>query len=215
MLFPPDSNGIPRGTAFGVTVAEVSNVDDPENLARVKVKLQLKGAEIETDWLQVMSFFAGKDHGAVFLPSAGNGDEPGDSALVAFADGNPNQPFVLGFLYNGVLKPPIETAEEQQNKRGIKTSSGKTLYIDDSEDGGISIADEKQNSIQINTKDNALALNSEGDMTITAKGNLTIKAAQITLQNTAGSVKIELTEESLTVTGGANLKMSATMIDLN
>jgi|GEM_PF-4146043 len=52
-------------------------------------------------------------------------------------------------------------------------------------------------------------------MTITAKGNLTIKAAQITLQNTAGSVKIELTEESLTVTGGANLKMSATMIDLN
>jgi uncharacterized protein involved in type VI secretion and phage assembly len=193
---------------FGVTLGQVSNTDDPQKIGRIKVKFQLTGSDIESGWIQVMSFYAGQDYGSFFMA------EIGQSALVSFANGDPSKPFVLGFLYNGVLKPPVSEVQ-QQDVRVIKTRSGKIISFNDSADGNITVQDEKHNSIVLDTKNNAVEVTSQGDLTISAKGNLTIKANALTIENTSGSVKIDLGAQGISVEGGSSIKMKAAMIDLN
>ncbi|MFZ6765727.1 phage baseplate assembly protein V [Undibacterium sp. Di26W] len=194
--------------AAGVTLGSVSDVADPKGLGRIRVKFALTGQLVETDWVQILSMFAGTDCGAFFLP------QPGDSALLAFANGDSGKPYVMGFLWNGVQKPPV-TAPQQQQVRMIKTKLGKTILIDDSEQGRITIVDEKDNRIDIDSAHNTISIASQGDLTISAKGKLTISADQVLVQNTAGSVKVELTAAGMTVDGADNLALKATMIDLN
>lgn len=193
----------------GVSLATVSNTRDEQNLGRIKVKFLLKGAQIESDWVQIVSFFAGNSSGAFFLPQVG------DSALVAFADGDPSKPYVLGFLWNGQQKPPVANVEQQQTTRVIKTKGGKTITFDDSDQGKISIVDNKNNQILIDTSANKISLISQGDISISAVGSINIKGSQVVVQNTGGSVKADLTAASMQLTGGTNLKLSATMIDIN
>ncbi|MDC6134732.1 phage baseplate assembly protein V, partial [Burkholderia gladioli] len=185
----------------------MADTRDPEGYGRVKLSFLLKGAEIESDWAQIASFFAGPNSGAFFLP------QPGDAALIAFADGDASKPYVIGFLWNGAQKPPVPV-DQQQDLRVIRTKGGKTITLDDSPNGGgVTIVDARQNRIRIDSATNAIELASEGDLSITAKGKLTITGAQVTLRNTAGSVKATLGQATLDVQGGQNLKLSATMID--
>ncbi|HEY9130189.1 MAG TPA: phage baseplate assembly protein V [Dyella sp.] len=125
----------------GMTRAQVKRVDDPGGLGRVPVLFQGDSGPLESDWLQVMSFYGGPDCGAFFLP------EEGDSVLVALADGNSKQGFVLGFLWSGNARPPVVDADRQQDVRTIKTRQGKQLIFDDSKDGQLTLIDEHQNTV--------------------------------------------------------------------
>ncbi|WP_442783240.1 phage baseplate assembly protein V [Collimonas fungivorans] len=204
----PDEGFSSGSMTLGVTLGTVSDTKDDKGWGRVKVNFVLKGQEIESGWLQVMSFFAGPGYGAFFLP------QPGDSALLAFADGDASQAYVLGFIWNGVQKPPLEVAQ-QQDVRVIKTKGGKTITLDDSEKENITIADSKNNRIVIDTANNKISISSEGDFAISAKGTLTISGAQVVVQNTAGSVKADLSSSAMQLQGGQSIKLSAAMIDLN
>jgi uncharacterized protein involved in type VI secretion and phage assembly len=196
--------------ALGVTPATVTDARDPGGLGRIKVRFILKGAEIESDWLQIVSFFAGPDYGAFFLPQAG------DSALLAFLNGEPSRAYVLGFLWNGVQKPPVEKSR-QQDVRVIRTRTGKTITLDDSQQGkgSIVIVDNKNNRIEIDTANNRITVSSEGDLEIRAKGTLKLSGAQVVVQNTSGSVKATLSDSAMQLQGGQNMRLSATAIDLN
>ncbi|AEK61871.1 phage baseplate assembly protein V [Collimonas fungivorans] len=204
----PDEGFSSGSMTLGVTLGTVSDTKDDKGWGRVKVNFVLKGQEIESGWLQVMSFFAGPGYGAFFLP------QPGDSALLAFADGDASQAYVLGFMWNGVQKPPLEVAQ-QQDVRVIKTKGGKTITLDDSEKENITIADSKNNRIVIDTANNKISISSEGDFAISAKGTLTISGAQVVVQNTAGSVMADLSSSAMQLQGGQSIKLSAAMIDLN
>jgi len=204
-----DSTPLPGAALAGVMVAQVKQTSDPKGQGRVTVLFQIDGAMLESDWLQVMSFFAGPGCGAFFLP------KEGDSAVVAFANGDINQPFILGFLWNGGIKPPVEGAERQQDVRVIQTRQGKKLTFDDSKEGQLTLIDEKQNTIKIDTANNRIELDSKGDITITAAKTMTLKASQVVIQNTSGSVKLDLSAASLQAQGGQNMKLAATMIEIN
>ncbi|MGV2287318.1 phage baseplate assembly protein V [Trinickia sp. YCB016] len=196
--------------SLGVTPGTVSDTQDPAGLGRIRVEFILKGTKIESDWLQIMSFYAGPGYGAFFLP------QKGDAVLLGFANGDASRAYVLGFLWNGAQKPPVEKAK-QQDVRVIQTKSGKTIMFDDSQQGkgSIVIVDNNKNRIEIDTANNKITLSSEGDLDISAKGNVTIRGAQVTVQNTSGSVKAALTSASMQLQGGQSMKLSATMIDLN
>jgi len=206
----PDDAVTLDSMAFGVTLGTVLDTKDPQGWGRVKVRLILMGASIESDWLQIMSFFGGPDYGAFFLPQVG------DSALLSFANGDASRAYVLGFLWNGAQLPPVAPAQ-QQDLRMIKTRSGKTILLDDSDEGKgrIVIVDNNNNRIQIDTASNTISISSEGDLAISAKGTLTLSGAQVTVQNSAGNVKAALTDTAMQLQGGQNLALSATMIDLN
>ncbi|MFC5475562.1 phage baseplate assembly protein V [Paraherbaspirillum soli] len=196
------------GLALGVTIGTVADTRDKEGLGRVKVRFVLKGQDIESDWLQIVSCSAGPGYGAFFLPQAG------DSALLAFADGDASKAYVLGFMWNGQQKPPLEKSQ-QQDVRVIKSRGGKTIMLDDSDRGNITIVDQRNNRIVIDTASDKISISSEGDLEISAKGRLTISGAKVIIQNTAGSVKAELSDAAMKLQGGQSIKLSAAMIDLN
>jgi uncharacterized protein involved in type VI secretion and phage assembly len=200
---------LPDAMLGGVTVARVEKTNDPQGLGRITVSFLVDGQRLESDWLQVMSYYAGPGYGAFFLPAQGQ------STLVAFADGDINQPFVLGFLWNGGIKPPVEGAAKQQDVRVIRTAKGKQLLLDDSESGQLTLIDEKQNTIQIDTANQRIVVETKGDVSITAGGTLTLKAANVVLQNTAGSVKLELGPSGLQANGAQSMKLNATMVEIN
>ncbi|WP_266168306.1 phage baseplate assembly protein V [Dyella subtropica] len=205
----PKPQAQPGQQLAGVTVAQVNRTDDPKGMGRITVNFQIDGARIESDWLQVMSFYGGPDYGAFFLP------RKDESVLVAFADGDINQPFVLGTLWNGGIKPPVQGAARQQDVRLIKTKQGKQLLFDDSKDGQLTLIDEKQNKVQIDTANNRIVVESKGEVSITAAGKLTLKGSEVVIQNTSGSVKLDLTAASLQASGGQSMKLTATMIEIN
>lgn len=196
--------------ALGVTPGTVSDTQDPAGLGRIRVEFILKGSRIESEWLQVMSFYAGPSYGAFFQPAKG------DTVLLAFGNGDASRVYVLGFLWDGAQTPPVEM-DRQQDMRVIRTKSGKTITLDDSQQGkgGIVIVDNNQNRIEIDTAGNKVSISSEGDLEISAKGSVTIRGAQVTVQNTSGSVKVALSNSMMQLQGGQNMKLSATMIDLN
>jgi uncharacterized protein involved in type VI secretion and phage assembly len=196
------------GTCLGVTLAEVSNTHDEKGLGRIKVKFKLKGGQIESDWLQIMSPFACSDYGHFFLP------ETGASALLAFADGDPSKPYVLGFLWNGAQKPPISKTE-QQDVRVIHTKAGKKIVFDDSKEGKIEITDEHGNVVRIGTSNNEITLESKGSLSIAAKKTIAISAQEVVISSNGGAVKAELNEGGMTLSAEKNIKLSAPMIDLN
>jgi uncharacterized protein involved in type VI secretion and phage assembly len=186
-----------RGNEYGLALATVDNVDDPRSLGRIKVKFELKrdgnGNAIVSDWLQCASPFAGGDYGMFFQP------QPGASALVAFSGSDPARAYIIGFLWNGKLRPPVEKAQ-QKDVRVIKTKGGKKITIDDSEAGGVRITDEKGNELQIDSENNGInikcnggtkislsndggvSIQSNSDVSISALGRMSIKAENISIE---------------------------------
>jgi type VI secretion system secreted protein VgrG len=67
-------------------------------------------------WIRVAQPFAGQNFGAVFLPRIGH------EVLVDFLDGNPDNPVIVGSLYNGANLPPWDLPANK-TQSGIRTHS--------------------------------------------------------------------------------------------
>ena len=79
-------------------LAEVTDVNDPEGLNRVQVKLlNYDGCDNQngTLWARVATPFAGNNRGAFMLPDVG------DEVIVTFVNGDSRYPVVIGSLWNG------------------------------------------------------------------------------------------------------------------
>jgi phage protein D len=81
-------------TMPGVCCGIVTNVNDTQGMGQVKVALPWLSPDYETDWSSVAQFGAGKQSGALFLPSVG------DEVLVGFEFGDPRRAYVLGGIVN-------------------------------------------------------------------------------------------------------------------
>jgi uncharacterized protein involved in type VI secretion and phage assembly len=82
-----------------LVVGLVTNDQDPENLARVRVQYPTLDDQNEGAWARVVAVGAGPDRGQLMLPQVG------DEVLVGFEGGDPHKPYVLGALWNGKDKP--------------------------------------------------------------------------------------------------------------
>jgi uncharacterized protein involved in type VI secretion and phage assembly len=177
-------------------LARVTSVDDPDRLARVKVRMlsldQNGDAEI---WARVAAPFAGGGRGALFIPDVN------DEVLVSFVAGDPRFPIVLGGLWNGQDTPPeepgpdrvkrwtitgkngtrIAIVEEQasQERIELKTPAGQSLILDDSSGGSIKATDASGNSV---------TMDSQG-ITLEAVSKVTVNAPQV--QVSAGMVSVD------------------------
>jgi phage baseplate assembly protein V len=165
----------PAGTGnryYGVAFAIVTNNQDPEGMARVKVDLPWLGDQAGSDWARVVTPMAGRQRGLYFLP------EVGDEVLVAFEQGSPAAPYVLGGLWNGKDKPPESNSDGKNDRRTIKSRSGHVIRLTDTKgQEQIEIIDSSgNNSIVISTKDNTVTVSASGDITVKAGGKLTLQA---------------------------------------
>ena len=114
----------------GLLHAIVSDNHDPEGLGRVKVRFPGLADDATSDWAHVVSFMAGKDRGAVFLP------EVDDAVIVAFVEGDMDYPYILGALWNSKDTSPEPNQDGKNNIRKIKSRSGHEFIFGDDEQGG-------------------------------------------------------------------------------
>ena len=191
-LFAP---GDPQNRLYGVMIGIVTDNKDPEDLGRVKVKFPWLTDQEASNWARVAASMAGKQRGLYFLP------EVDDEVLVAFEHGDVRFPYILGGLWNGKDAPPVKNGDGKNNLRVIKSRSGHTITLDDT-DGSekISIADKTgKNEIVIDSKENSLTLRVEGDFAVEAKGNIILKCT--------GKLTLEAGQDASLA--GAELKMEA------
>jgi phage protein D len=209
-----------RGRVRGVVTGLVTNLNDPDDLGRVKVKYAWLG-DIESDWMRIAAPMAGPERGFYYLP------EVNDEVLVAFEHGDVRNGYVVGALWNGKDKPPKGNSEVvssgKVNERIIKSRSGHTIILDDT-DGSeqIIIRDKTEsNEIVIDSSDNSMAINVEGDFSVTAKGKITLsstKDMEITSQAN-GTVKAQSNldlkaQSNLTAEGTSSAKVKGMQLAL-
>ena len=152
---------------------------------------------------RVMSFMAGDDRGALFLP------EVGDQVLVAFVNGSPNEAVVIGSLWSSVDQPPASNADGNNDIKVLKTRSGHQIRLIDQADGErIEIVDKTgKNRILIDSKNNVVSIEApDGDLVLRGK------TISITAQN---AMKIESTDATVDVKAKGNTTIKGQIVDLN
>jgi uncharacterized protein involved in type VI secretion and phage assembly len=213
----------------GVVIALVTDNNDPNNLARVKVKFPWLDDNHESHWARVTQPGAGPDSGMVWLP------EVNDEVLVAFEHGDIRMPYVVGQLWNGVDKPPEGSGLFNNGKvlrRGFISRTGhKFIFFDDSSKTGVAIiSSDGKLKISLNQTNSEIHIESQGkihvqsqqDMTLESQGNLKLSAqqgisleAQTNLDLKGGSGATLDGGPQLQVKSSGQTSISGTMVDVN
>jgi len=184
------------GYYLGTHLAKVVDLNDPDNLGRVKVKvLAFDGitdhnAEI---WARVSTPFAGNNRGAFLIPDVG------DEVLITFVQGDSRLPIVVGGLWNGNHPPPESISGGRNLLKVIRSKNGVKITLDDN-DGQEKFIAETPGGQKLTLKDgpgavtiedsngNSIKLESAG-ITITASAKVTVNASQVAVS--AGMVQVD------------------------
>ena len=163
-----DNNALPKGEEQS---ARVIDNNDPLGMKRVRVQFSWqKDTNETTPWIQVVSPYTGAGKGHYFAP------EIGEEVLVAFRNGNAENPYVAGALYNGAEVSGYHTPNN--DLKVIKTRSGHTILMNDSEDKmSITILDIAGNMIYLDTVKKSITINAPETIDIICK-NLNIKVEE-------------------------------------
>ncbi len=201
----------------GVVAGIVTNINDPEKLGRIQVKYpwlpKYKGADLSSNWARLATPGAGPDRGVFFTP------EIDDEVLVAFENGDVNYPYIVGALWNGKDKPPEGQVigANKVNQRIVRSRSGHVIILDDTEGSEkITIQDKTgNNSIEIDSKTNAMVIKSAGDLTLDAGGKFIIKSKQdFSIESMAKGVISAKSNLDMQGQIGASLKAGQSQVDL-
>ncbi|MFI0237572.1 phage baseplate assembly protein V [Streptomyces sp. NPDC016845] len=206
---PAESERESDGFLAGLAVGEVTDNKDPDNLARVRVRLPWHAGSGTSFWARAAMPMAGSGRGSYFVP------EVGDEVLVAAENGDPSHLYVLGMLWNNKQLPPQNNSDGQNNTRMIKSRSGHTVRFNDDKaepEVEVGLADGKR--ILLDQQKITIDDGSSDVITLTASsGTIEIKAAQqLTLR--AASVSIEATA-AMTVKSSGTLTINGTLVKIN
>lgn len=167
----------------GAVIAIITNTKDPDGMGRVKIVYPWNTDDGESYWARVMSFYAGDERGALFLP------EVDDEVLVIFEQGNMLSPIIIGSLWSSNSKLSEMNNDGQNNIKKIKSRSGHEIIFDDTIGGEkLTMKDQKGNSIEIDSTANQVTIKSNLKVSIEAN-IIEIKADSI-LTLKGGIVKI-------------------------
>jgi uncharacterized protein involved in type VI secretion and phage assembly len=195
----------------GVVIGVVTNIQDPDNLGRVRLKFPWLSEDGESEWARVATLMAGRGRGCVFLP------EVDDEVLVAFEHGDMRRPFVIGALWNGVDVLPQEFVNDGSNNlRLIRSRSGHVIKLDDTEGGErIEVIDSTgRNTVVIDSQANTITITAGQDLRLEApNGKLSLNAQELELKSGA-AVTIEAGSQ-MTLQAGAAMDLAGATINLN
>ena len=208
-----------QGLQIGVVAALEG---DPAGEGRIQLRIP---TITETDglvWARQALLDAGDRRGTAFRP------EIGDEVVVGFLDADPRDPVIVGALHSSAKPSPIPGADENHEK-GIVTRSGMRVHWNDEtvvasidtpagnrvvlseDDGGIVIEDENGNRLTMGS--DGIALESPRDITLAARGNLTIESNNLELKAKAG-FKVEGAAGAELKSGG-NTVIKGAMVQIN
>lgn len=197
---------------YGVVSALVTDVNDPEELGRVRLRFPWLSDTYSSDWARLMQLGAGPQRGTVILP------EVNDEVVVAFEQGDVRRPYVLGGLYNGMDRPElgdrlVDGSTGSVKRRGFISKKGhKLVFLDDDAQSGVMVAT-ADDGLRIALKDTGttIRVSSKGKVEIEAVSDVTIRSgANLTMEAT-GDVSVSAGGRmSLTASAGATLDGGAT-----
>lgn len=182
---------------------------------RVKVKLLSLGAERQP-WARVATPMAGPDRGLYIMPQVE------DEVLVAFNLGDVNEAYVIGCLWNGQDRPPIQAPEDAVNKRIWRTPEGHVIELDDGELQSIKITNIAGHKVTLGQKE--IALETSGGLKVTIDEDarkITVEASDIVLQATDGAISLQAKtiqiqgDELVQLSGGASCTIDASLVRIN
>jgi uncharacterized protein involved in type VI secretion and phage assembly len=179
----------------GVVVGRVKSVNDTQGEGRIKIEFPWMEGRNQSYWAPLATLMSGGGRGAWFMP------EEGDEVLVAFDQGDVNYPYIIGFLWNGVDKPP----RTDPALRTIQTVSGHVLEFDDNggnekisllfkggdpsitmESSKLSLKFDSTNFIEISSegvtiKGTTLSINGQSSVSMESTGEVSIQGSMIKL----------------------------------
>ncbi len=191
----------------------VDNVD-PDELGRIKIRVLWCD---ETIWVRYTSLHAGGERGFYCLP------EIDDEVLVAFEEGDPNRPIVIGSLYNKSQIPPT-SPDDENLKKMFKTKSGNQIvFIDESGGEKIEISHgDGQNAIVLDLSGPSITFTSDGGDITLEGNNITLKAesgitmdAGTEVKAEAGSTMTLKASASQTIEASGTVDIKGATINLN
>lgn len=92
---------------IGVVLGRVVDNNDPRGMGRIRIRYDWM-LETPSAWARMTTPSAGGGRGFMFMP------EIGDEVLVAFENGDPERPYIIGALWNGVDSAPRQGFWEDQ-----------------------------------------------------------------------------------------------------
>jgi type VI secretion system secreted protein VgrG len=111
-----------QGPQTALVVGKANEEILTDQFGRIKVQFPWdrlgKKNEQSSCWLRVAQLWSGTKWGAIFIPRIGQ------EVLVDFLEGDPDQPIVIGSLYNTNDMPPYKLPDNQ-TQSGIKSRSSK------------------------------------------------------------------------------------------
>ncbi len=187
----------------GIVIGTVLDLEDPEKLGRVKVRLAQYNDE-QSCWARIVAPMAGKDRGFFFRP------EKEDEVLVAFENGDPRRAYVMGALWSKVDTPPPDDGKQADNNwRFIVSRSGHILRFDDTSGAEkIEVIDK--------TGKHRIIVDASGDklQIICDSGDVEVKAPAGSIKVEAKSIEITASAD-MTVKAGTQMKIQGAKVDIN
>jgi phage baseplate assembly protein V len=186
----------------GILIGTVMDIDDPEKIGRVRVRLAQYNDE-QSCWARIVAPMAWKQRGFFFRP------EIEDEVLVAFENGDPRRAYVLGALWSKVDAPPKDDGKKDNNWRFIVSRSGHILKFDDTNGA------EKIEVIDKSGK-HKIVIDASGDKVqiICDSGDVEVKAPVGSVKVEAKSIEINASAD-MTLKAGSQLKIQGAKVDIN
>nr|WP_319509686.1 type VI secretion system tip protein VgrG [uncultured Draconibacterium sp.] len=202
----------------GLQIAKVTQLqDDPKGEDRILVRMPLVNNQEQGVWARIATLDAGKERGSFFRP------EIDDEVIVGFLNGNPNDPIILGML-NSSAKPAPIAASDDNHEKGFVTRSGMKFIFDDDkksvtletpggkiikvdeDEGIIQLEDENSNILKLD--DNGITIESEGDINLSATGDVKIDGTNVEISananfTAAGNAGAEVSSPGVTEIKGS------------
>src|SRR5262245_4531957 len=111
----------------GIVIGLVEDLDDPESLGRVRVTYPCFGDKLSA-WARLATPMGGKSCGLFLRPDRKN------EVLVAFEQGEPRRPYIIGSLWSKDDPPPADDGRKVDNNwRFFRSRSGHLFKFDDTQ----------------------------------------------------------------------------------
>lgn len=212
---PPQTTAKPfiRGTQTGVVVGPAGEEIFTDKYGRIKVQFHWDREGTRNSdsscWIRVGTPLAGGLWGMLHIPRIGQ------EVVVAFEEGDPDQPIVIGAVYNAEMMPPYKLPAEK-TRTGSKSSSSpggagfnELRFEDKRGEEQVSLHGERDLDVQI--KNNASARIGK-DRTLTVVGKSDQSAKEYSLR--ADTVLIQADSRLTLKVGSSEITLDATGIRL-
>lgn len=156
----------------------------------------------DTGFVRVAQTWAGSGFGSVIIPRVGM------EVLVTFVNGDPDNPIIIGCVYNGVNKPPVNYPLERNTVSSFYTSSiegvghNELLFDDASQQEQIALYAQKDLNYEVTN--NVTEILREGSKSITLESNKGPIQHSLTIKEGEKKEKINKGDNILVLNKGNN-----------